>query len=194
MLLQEKLKNTRIILGSKSPRRQDLLEKLGITFSIASKEVDEVYPEELNKEEIAIYLAVLKADAFLEELSDDTIVITADTIVCQDEKVLGKPINREDAIKTIKLLSGRSHEVITGVCLLSKTKKHSFFVNTRVFFSKLTDDEIEYYVDQYKPYDKAGAYGIQEWIGYVGIDHIEGSFYNVVGLPVKAVYDALLSF
>ncbi len=194
MLLQEKLANRKIILGSKSPRRQSLLRQLDIDFEVITKEVDEVYPENLSKEEIAIHLAELKANAFLENLKDDAIVITADTIVCQDEKVLGKPADRQDAINTIKLLSGRSHEVITGVCLISSKKKHSFYVNTKVCFSELNTEEIEYYVDHYKPYDKAGAYGIQEWIGYIGIDHIEGSFYNVVGLPVKAVYDALQAF
>ncbi len=194
MLLQDKLKDKKIILGSKSPRRQFLLKQLGIDFEIASKDVNEVYPENKSKEEIAVYLAELKANAFINELYDNTLIITADTIVWQDEKMLGKPADRMDAIDTLKLLSGRSHEVVTGVCLLSKAKKHSFFVTTRVFFSELSDEEIEYYVDHYQPYDKAGSYGIQEWIGYIGIDRIEGSFYNVVGLPVKALYDELLSF
>ena len=195
MLLQDKLKGKKIILGSKSPRRQSLLKQLGLDFEVKSKSVEEVYPENIDKEEIAIHLAELKAKAFEEELSDNnTILITADTIVWMDGKVLGKPIDRQDAIKTLRKLSGKTHEVITGVCLISSNKKKSFCVNTKVFFSKLTDEEIEYYIDTFKPYDKAGAYGIQEWIGYIGIDRIEGSFYNVVGLPVKALYDELLAF
>ncbi|MFC2107787.1 Maf family nucleotide pyrophosphatase [Bacteroidota bacterium] len=195
MLLQDKLKGKKIILGSKSPRRQSLLKQLGLEFEVKSKSLEEVYPENIEKEEIAIHLAELKAKAFDKELIDkNTILITADTIVWMDGKVLGKPTDRIDAIKTLKKLSGRAHEVITGVCLISSKKKKTFYVNTKVFFSDLSEEEICYYIDTYKPYDKAGAYGIQEWIGYIGIDRIEGSFYNVVGLPVKALYDELMVF
>lgn len=171
-----------------------MIKELGIEFEVMTRSVKEVYPDDLKKEEIALFLAELKASGFDDALDDNTLLITADTIVWMDNRVLGKPADRQEAIKTLQDLSGNAHEVITGVCLKSKDKMRSFFVNTKVFFSELSSDEIEFYVDNYKPFDKAGGYGIQEWIGYIGIDHIEGSFYNVVGLPVKALYDALMKF
>ena len=184
-----------IILGSKSPRRRFLLEKLDIPFEVQSREVNEDYPDDINGREIALYLSKKKAEAFNKELfSPDTILITADTIVWLDDKVLGKPADAREAFDTLRVLSGRKHQVITGVCLRSSEKQKSFFASTDVYFKDLSDAEINYYIEYYKPYDKAGAYGIQEWIGHIGIERIEGSFYNVMGLPVKALYDELLIF
>jgi septum formation protein len=184
----------KIILASKSPRRQQLLQELGCEFIIKTKEVDEIYPEALKREEVALYLSELKAKAFDEELSVDTVVITADTIVCINNLILGKPTDYDDAVGILKLLSGNKHEVITGVCIHNKQKLHSFYVVTNVYFKKLTEQEITYYLNRYKPYDKAGSYGIQEWIGLIGIEKIEGSYHNVMGLPVKELYEALVTF
>jgi len=184
-----------IILGSKSPRRKFLLEKLDIPFEVQSKDVDEDYPDDIKGIDIALYLSEKKAEAFKKDLlSPDTILITADTVVWLDGQVLGKPADAQEAFSTLRALSGRKHQVITGVCLSSSGKQKSFFVSTDVYFKELSDAEINYYIDYYKPYDKAGAYGIQEWIGYIGIERIEGSFYNVMGLPVQALYDELLIF
>ena len=192
--MEETFNNKTIILASKSPRRQQLLTDLGIKFSVKTKEVDEIYPEHLRKQEVALYLAELKAKAFDEELTEDIIVITADTIVCVDNLIIGKPIDKLDAERILNLLSGRKHEVITGVCLHNSKKLKSFYVTTGVYFKKLSEKEIDYYLENYKPYDKAGAYGIQEWIGLIGVEKIEGSFYNVMGLPVKEVFEELLAF
>lgn len=183
-----------LILASKSPRRQWLLKELGLEFTIQTKEVEEVYPQELKREEVALYLAELKAGAFQDTLSSSGIVITADTIVCVDDQILGKPKDHEDAVRILNLLSGRKHEVITGVCLRSSEKSISFYVETEVFFKKLSAEEIHYYLERYKPYDKAGAYGIQEWIGFIGIEKITGSYFNVMGLPVKELYEEILAF
>jgi septum formation protein len=184
-----------IILGSASPRRQYLLEKLDIPFRVLTRNISEDYPENLVQEEISLFLAEKKADAFEDEvLRPNSILITADTIVWLDDHVLDKPAEYKQAIETLTALSGRKHQVITGVCLSNKQKRRSFSVTTDVYFKSLSKDEINYYIEHYKPYDKAGAYGIQEWIGYVGIDRIEGSFYNVMGLPVKVLYDELLIF
>ena len=182
------------ILASKSPRRNELLKSLRIEFIVKTKEVDEVYPDSLAKEEIPVYLAKLKADAFVNEISDKDLVITADTIVCLNGKVLGKPKDKAEAIWMLNELSGNQHQVITGVCLTSKEKKVAFYSTSDVYFKPLSADEIEYYVSEYKPYDKAGAYGIQEWIGSIGISHIEGSFYNVMGLPIQKLYEKIQKF
>lgn len=182
------------ILASKSPRRNELLKSLGIDFKVETKEVDEVYPEILSKEEIPVYLAKLKARAFLNEISDKDLVITADTIVWLNGKVLGKPKDKQEAILMLNELSGNQHQVITGVCLTSKEKDHAFYSTSDVYFKQLSTDEIEYYVSEFKPYDKAGAYGIQEWIGSIGISHIEGSFYNVMGLPIQKLYEEIQKF
>lgn len=182
------------ILASKSPRRRQLLESLGLTFQVQIKEVNETYPENLLPEEVALFLAEKKAEPFLDGLEGNVLVITADTIVCQDGEILGKPENREDAVNMLKKLSGKEHLVITGVCLAAKKKKTSFFSSTRVFFKNLTGKEIDYYISNYKPFDKAGAYGIQEWIGSIGISHIEGSFYNVMGLPIQRLYEEIQKF
>ena len=191
----EKLQHHKLILASKSPRRQYLLKELGLDFEIRTKEVDEIYPQELKREEIVRYLAILKADAFdAATLNKNEVLITADTIVCLGNEVLTKPENKSDAVKILQKLSANKHTVITGVCLKSNTKKTSFEVNTEVCFKALSEEEIEYYIENFKPYDKAGAYGIQEWIGYIGIESIHGSFYNVMGLPVQKLYEELLKF
>jgi septum formation protein len=182
------------ILASKSPRRKDLLNSLGISFQIKTKEVDEFYPEELAMEQIPVYLAELKARAFGAKLTESDLLITADTIVWQNGKVLGKPNNKNEAIEMLRGLSGKEHQVITGVCLSSVRKQTSFFSITNVQFKNLSELEILYYVNKYKPFDKAGSYGIQEWIGFIGISHIEGSFYNVMGLPVQKLYEEIQKF
>ena len=192
--LEEVGRGFEIILASKSPRRQQLLSDLGLKFSVQSMDTPEEFPEELGMTEIPVYLAELKAEAFRQTLRKNQLVITADTIVWLDGQVLGKPVDYDDGFRMLKGLSGKKHQVITGVCLLSADKKVSFFALTDVWFKELSDEEIHYYLEQYCPYDKAGAYGIQEWIGYVGIYHIEGSFFNVMGLPVQSVYEHLKSF
>jgi septum formation protein len=182
--------NKKVILASKSPRRQELLRLMDIDFRIVLKDVDESYPAHLSPEEIALYIAEKKAKAF-DESVDDEVVLTADTIVSIDGLILGKPENTEDAFKMLQTLSGKVHRVITGVCLLYKHKYNLFHDVSEVFFRKLTDEEIRFYVDKYQPLDKAGAYGIQEWIGLVGIDRINGSYTNVVGLPTEKLYQQL---
>lgn len=185
------LNKFRIILGSRSPRRQELLMELGLKFEVVTKDWDERYPEHLAGPEIALFVAEEKAKSFIPEIRDNEIVITADTIVWCDNEVLSKPSDSEDALRIIRKISGRTHEVITGVCLLSALKMVSFQSSTRVTFSELTDEEIVHYISRYKPYDKAGAYGIQEWIGIAACSSIEGSYFNVVGLPVEQVYSEL---
>lgn len=194
-MLVEKLKDYKIILASQSPRRKALLEDLGLSFETRPIDVEESYPTNLKAQEIALYLSQLKAQAFnFEELCENCLVITADTIVWQDGQVLLKPKDAKDAIRILNLLSGNSHEVITGVTLRTNTKTHSFYSLTKVYFKKLTQEEIEFYISNYQPFDKAGAYGIQEWIGYIGIEKIEGSYFNVVGLPVQKLYTELMTF
>ncbi len=182
------------ILASKSPRRQELLRSLGLCFEVRLKETEENFPETLTKEQIPVYLAQLKAVPFSDELKENDLLITADTIVWIDGKVLGKPENTDEARQMLKQLSGREHQVISGVCLTSCKKQKSFYAISNVLFKSLTDSEIEYYISKFKPFDKAGAYGIQEWIGAIGITHIEGSFYNVMGLPVQRLYEEIRSF
>lgn len=182
--------NKKIILASKSPRRQELLRLMDIDFRIVLKEVDESYPDNLTPEEIAVYIAEKKAQAFDETVADE-IVLTADTIVCIGDKILGKPESPVQAIEMLQLLSGRMHQVITGVCLLYKHQYHSFYDVSEVFFSELSDDDIISYVNKYQPMDKAGSYGIQERIGLIGIERINGSYTNVVGLPTEKLYKAL---
>ncbi|MBU1011771.1 MAG: septum formation protein Maf [Bacteroidetes bacterium] len=185
----------KIILASGSPRRQSLLKELGLDFSVELREIDEVYPPNLKGKEIAEYLAGLKAAAFKpNEIPDDQLLVTADTIVCVDDKMLAKPEDFAHAKEMLQLLSGRWHEVITGVCLKSNKKEKIFSASTKVRFKTLTSAEINYYIENYKPYDKAGAYGIQEWIGFIGISEISGSFHNVMGLPVQKLYEELLKF
>jgi septum formation protein len=190
----EELKKYHFILASKSPRRQFLLKDLGLDFEVHTKDVDESFPEDLKAEQIPIYLCEKKANAFDRDLDDNTIVITADTIVWVNRHVLNKPENYDEAIRMLKILSGKAHEVYTGVCIKSKHKTKSFYSLTKVYFKSLTDYEIEYYVKNFHPYDKAGAYGAQEWIGYIAVEKIEGSYFNVMGLPVRELYEELLKF
>jgi len=190
----EDLKKYHFILASKSPRRQFLLKDLGLDFEVHTKDVDESFSEDLKAQEIPLYLCEKKANAFDQELKNNTIVITADTIVWVDGQVLNKPENFEDAVRMLKLLSGKMHEVYTGVCLKSKHKTRSFHTVTKVFFKDLSREEIEYYVNNFHPYDKAGSYGAQEWIGYIAVERIEGSYFNVMGLPLKELYEELLKF
>ncbi|HEY9083249.1 MAG TPA: Maf family nucleotide pyrophosphatase [Vicingaceae bacterium] len=192
--MHTKLSTLHIILASKSPRRQQLLKDIGVDFEIRLKEVDEVYPSELKGKEVALFLSELKAKAFRNDLQTNEILLTSDTIVCLGEKILGKPTNKQHAIAMLGELSDKKHEVITAVTLTSVSKQHSFAVSTEVYFKPLTIEEITYYIDNYKPYDKAGSYGIQEWIGYIGIEKIVGSYFNVMGLPVKEVYEELIKF
>ncbi|MCD6658910.1 MAG: Maf family nucleotide pyrophosphatase [Lentimicrobium sp.] len=184
-----------VILASQSPRRQTLLRETGLDFEILVKPTDESYPDDLQAEEIALHVSRIKAQAFdLNEFPDHTLIITADTIVWLNGECIGKPADEEDAVKMLSKLSGRKHTVCTGVCLKSKEKYQEFFVNTDVYFRKLTEAEIRYYVAHFRPFDKAGAYGIQEWIGFIGVEKIEGSYFNVMGLPVQRLYCELLSF
>ncbi|MFO8235760.1 MAG: Maf family nucleotide pyrophosphatase [Bacteroidales bacterium] len=193
--MNKKLEKYRIVLGSQSPRRQYLLKELGINFDVKLKYLkEEVYPENLQREEIPLYLAKAKADAFEDELGDKTIVITADTIVWSDGKVLQKPQDTQDAYNILKSLSGKVHQVYTAVCLKSAKKITSFYAQTDVYFRELTDKEIWFYINEFEPFDKAGAYGIQEWLGYIGIEKIEGSYFNVMGLPLQKLYVELNKF
>ena len=184
----------KIILGSQSPRRKELLAGLGYTFSCRTTDVDEVFPDSLIGEEIPIYLSRLKAEALISTLQEDELLITADTIVWHNAQVLGKPCNEKEAHEMLRALSGETHEVITGVTLTSLQRQTSFAVNTKVRFSVLTEEEIAHYVHHFHPLDKAGAYGIQEWIGYIGVEYIEGSYFNVMGLPVQRLYKELKSW
>jgi septum formation protein len=193
-MITDNLSKYRIILASRSPRRQQLLRQLGIKFDVIIKDYPEEYPTIISGEETAIYLALEKAKLFKNEISDNEIVITADTIVWCNNRVLGKPTGAEGAIQMIRELSGNTHEVITGVTILSKSKEKTFSVSTRVTFEKLSEKEIRYYVMEYEPYDKAGAYGIQEWIGLAACSRIEGSYFNVVGLPAQRLYKELKEF
>jgi len=191
-MLLDDLRDYNIILASRSPRRQHLMKEAGFVFTLSNlHEVDENFPEGLNKFEIPVYLAELKSDAYSGELADKDILITADTIVWFREKVINKPKDKEDAVHILKALSGNMHEVITGACIRGKKRKLSFFSHSSVYFTHLTNHEISYYIDRYQPYDKAGAYGIQEWIGYIGIREIRGSFFNVMGLPIQQLYHQL---
>ncbi|MEO5570010.1 MAG: Maf family nucleotide pyrophosphatase [Bacteroidia bacterium] len=194
-LLSGKLEQFEILLASKSPRREQLLKDAGIKFKIITKDVDESYPEHLRKEEVVLHLAVKKVEAFSELMNQEkVIVITADTIVCLGEQIIGKPVDFDHAVKILKSLSGKMHEVFTGVCISSQKKKELFSVRSEVYFKSLSEDEIYFYLEHFKPYDKAGAYGIQDWIGLIGIEKINGSYHNVMGLPVKEVYECLLNF
>ncbi|MFO7616126.1 MAG: Maf family nucleotide pyrophosphatase [Bacteroidales bacterium] len=185
----------RLFLASRSPRRQRLLTEMGLPFQVWLKEeTDEQYPAGMDPLDVALYLARQKAQPYLPELSEGDVLITADTLVVLDGAILGKPTDREDAIRILSGLSGNPHEVITGVGLWSKSAERLFEARTKVWFDNLSIKEIEEYVDTCKPFDKAGAYGIQEWIGFVGIERIEGSFYNVMGLPIHRLYRELQKF
>jgi len=193
-ILNDDLKKFRIILASGSPRRRWLLEELGIEFEVVKREYPETFPGNLKEKEIAEYLAREKANLFKKEVSGNEIIITADTIVWCNGRVLGKPSGKEEAIEMIWILSGNTHEVITGVTLLSQFQERTFSETTKVTFGSLTSEEITFYIENFRPYDKAGAYGIQEWIGLAACTRIEGSYFNVVGLPVQRLYRELLDF
>lgn len=184
----------RIILASRSPRRKQLLEWAEIPFDVMAKDTDEMYPASLSIDQVPVYIARNKALAVKEELSHDRLILAADTVVVLNGKVIGKPVNKENAIEILSELSGQTHEVITGVVLMRDDAEMAFADITEVEFHKLTPQQIAFYVEKYKPYDKAGAYAIQEWIGVVGIKRVKGDFYNVMGLPVSRVVKALLEF
>jgi len=197
MKLHEKLKDYRLILASQSPRRRELLKGLGLSFEVKTfPGGDESYPFSLKKEKIALFLARKKASYFMEKekLDEKDIVITADTIVWINGKELGKPAGKKEAVEMLTMLSGQRHTVYTGVCLTSAVKQDAFFSETHVFFRHLSPEEINFYVETFAPYDKAGAYGAQEWIGYIAIERIEGSYFNVMGLPVDKLWNALEKF
>ena len=182
----------KIVLASNSPRRKELLAGLGLPFEVrVLQNIDESYPDDLPVTEVALYIAGKKADTYRRTLADDELVITADTVVIVDDEILGKPTDEDDAARMLRAISGRTHQVTTGVCLISQETERRFAVTTDVTFKVLTDEEIHYYITRYRPFDKAGAYGIQEWIGYIGVTGLHGSYYNVMGLPVQRIYEAL---
>ena len=191
----DNLNKYKIILASGSPRRRELLEGLGLSFTVKCIDgIDESYPESLPAEETALFIAKKKSEAYKGLTDSGHLIITADTVVVCNDMVLGKPSNKNESQKMLNMLSGKTHQVITGVTLATKEKTVSFSVSTDVRFTTLDKKEIEYYVDKYRPLDKAGAYGIQEWIGYVGVEYISGSYYNVMGLPIQRLYQELKKF
>ena len=188
----DNLKKYKVILASNSPRRKELLSGLGVDYEIRTlPDVDESYPDTLRGADIPLYIAKEKANAYRNMLQSGELMITADTIVWLDGKVLGKPKDREDALCMLRDMSGRTHEVFTGVCITTTEWQRSFSAQTEVSFSKLSEEEIIYYVDKFQPMDKAGAYGVQEWIGFIGVENISGSYYNIMGLPVQRLYKEL---
>lgn len=188
-------KRYHIILASNSPRRKELLAGLDIPFEVrVLDDIDESYPHDLPTKEIAGYISKKKADAYQQTMAADELIITADTIVVLGQEVMGKPKDAAEAHRMLRELSGKTHQVITGVCLTTKERQACFSVETDVTFKDLTDEEIHYYVEHYRPFDKAGAYGIQEWIGYIGVTGMNGSYFNVMGLPVQRIYEVLKSF
>lgn len=194
MLLKDKLQNYRLVLASASPRRRELLAACDLDFTLAEKfECEECYPANLAVDKVAEYLSQLKSEAYPHALGENDILLTADTVVILGDKILGKPRSEEEAIEMISSLSGATHKVVTGVTLRTAQRSVSFSAESLVTFRVLEDEEIAYYVERYRPFDKAGAYGIQEWIGYTAIERIEGSFYNVMGLPVQRLYVELQS-
>ena len=195
MILHQRLKSYHLILASQSPRRQQLLSEAGLEYELSPRfECEEIFPNDLPASEVAEYLSRLKSEAYPQVLADGDILLTADTVVVAEERILGKPTDKDDAFAMLRMLSGREHEVITGVTLRSTKQTKSFSAHSKVRFRQLSDEEISYYIETYSPMDKAGSYGIQEWIGYVGIEGIEGSFYNVMGLPIQRVWCELEKF
>lgn len=188
------MKNHTWILGSKSPRRSELLAGIGCAFEVRTKDTPENYPKELALEKVPEYLATVKANALLEDLQENEVVICADTVVIINNEILGKPENEAEAKMMLQKLSANTHTVITGVFVGNKTKQIIFSDSTKVTFSKLTNSEIDFYIEQFKPFDKAGSYGIQEWIGFIGVKAIEGSYTNVMGLPTNKLYHVLVYF
>jgi septum formation protein len=193
-MLNQQLQSYHLILASGSPRRQQFFNELGLDFEIRLKEIEEIYPPHLQAAEITDYLAELKANAFSNELKAKDILVTSDTIVWHQNECLGKPKDYQDAFLMLQKLSYATHQVITSVCLKTIQKSETFHAITKVTFKPLSDDEIRYYLDNYQPFDKAGSYAIQEWIGYIGITKIEGSYTNVVGMPMQLVYEKLCTF
>ena len=182
----------RIVLASNSPRRKELLTRLGIPFEVrVLSGIDESYPATIPVSEVALHIAGKKADAYREVMGEDELIITADTVVIVGDEILGKPADAEDAARMLRALSGRTHQVTTGVCMVAKDQDRRFSVTTDVTFKPLTEEEIRYYIQTFKPYDKAGAYGIQEWIGCIGVTALHGSYYNVMGLPIQRIYQVL---
>lgn len=195
MILHQRLKSYHLILASQSPRRQQLLSGAGLEYELSPRfECEEIFPNDLPASEVAEYLSRLKSEAYPQVLVDGDILLTADTVVVAEERILGKPADKDDAFAMLRMLSGREHEVITGVTLRSTKQTKSFSAHSKVRFRQLSDEEIAYYIETYSPMDKAGSYGIQEWIGYVGIEGIEGSFFNVMGLPIQRVWCELEKF
>lgn len=195
MLLKDKFKDKMIYLASNSPRRRDLMKELGLDFKRLKIEVEEEFPANLKREQIALYLSELKMNEGLKRILDpNDLLITADTIVWSNHQVLNKPSNKEQALTMLSELSSKSHEVITACSIATLEKKCSFYSTTEVKFKKLSQEEMEYYIENYKPFDKAGSYGIQEWIGHIGVESIHGSYTNVVGLPTSALYQQLFQF
>jgi septum formation protein len=192
-MLKNKLQKYKLILASGSPRRQQFFKDLDLDFEIRLKEIEEIFPSELKAEEITNFLAELKANAFEGELNDNDILITSDTIVWHNNKALGKPKDAQDAFEILKSLSNATHEVITSVCFKTNLDSTVMYEVTKVTFSELSDEAIRYYIKNYQPFDKAGAYGIQEWIGFVGVSKIEGSYANVMGMPTDKVYEYLIN-
>ena len=189
MVMLENLNRYHIILASNSPRRRELLGGLGVPFEVkVLPDIEESFPADLPVSQIAEYIATEKAAAYCELMADDDLLITADTVVIVGDEVMGKPVDADDASRMLRKLSGVTHQVTTGVCLTTKTMQRHFSVTTDVTFKQLTEEEISYYVSVYKPFDKAGAYGIQEWIGYIGVTQLTGSYFNVMGLPVQRIY------
>lgn len=193
-MLKEKLNKINIILASGSPRRQQFFKEMDLHFTIRLKEIEEIYPEHLQAEEITNFLAELKASAFENELKENDILVTSDTIVWLKGKALGKPKDYDDSFQMLQQLANQTHEVITSVCLKSIDKTEVFHCVTKVTFSDLSDEAIQYYLDNYQPFDKAGSYGIQDWIGLIGISKIEGSYTNVVGLPTEMLFQKLMNY
>lgn len=195
MILNELIKSKKIILASASPRRKELMQGLGLEFTVDTRnDFEEVIPEGYEASLAPEYLAKGKSNGFHRQLEDDEIIITADTMVLCNGHILGKPSDKDNGMQMLRMLQNNSHTVITGVCIRDAHKEVSFSVSTEVYFNALTDEELEYYLDNYKPYDKAGAYGVQEWIGHIGINRIDGSYYNVMGLPVQRLYVELQKF
>lgn len=188
----ENIQHYKIVLASNSPRRRELLSGLNLEYTVrVLPDIDESYPDTLKGEEIPMYISREKAEAYRNSMAEDELIITADTVVCINEKVLGKPQTLEEAKEMLRELSSKTHQVITGVCLMTRDLQRTFSATTQVTFDVLTEDEIEFYVEKFRPLDKAGAYGVQEWIGFVGVSRLEGSYFNVMGLPVQRLYQEL---
>ena len=194
MMLAQAIQPYHVVLVSQSPRRRELLKGLEINFEATSVDADETYPAHLKGAEVPCYITQVKANAYKPLLQSNTLAITADTVVSIDGNILGKPNNKQEAMQMLRTLSGKKHQVITAVCVFTKQKEHFFYAESEVYFKPLSDQEIAHYIDTYQPFDKAGSYGVQEWIGYIGIEKIVGSYYNVMGLPIQRLYQELINF